>query len=808
MLQSIPEEQKDDAIKLLQLLTYSDEPLDLEEAVDAIAVNFTAEPFFDPKYRTPIPSDIIISCSSLVTIECVHRTSHNDYRQILQLAHFSVQQYLKSDKVYSGWKHCMSETYAKASNAKLCLAYCFELHRFDFGDNGLNHNDEYLKQRPFTYTAATQWTRYAVQVEEQDHQLFALIKDFLLSDKREEARLNWLRLIDSEDHWFPNREWSRASPEKLVPLTIASACGLYYSVRSLLLCGTDPNEPCPIWGSALYAASYEGHEDIVRLLLYHGARPNMRSGQGELSSAISYPNSAKRFEIVRALLQHDADVNVCDEFVGLPLVLAAACEDERIVGMLLERGAHVDAIDNKQDTALRRAAFHGYDKIVRKLLEHKADVNSSGRPMGTALISACYWGHEKVVRTLLNNGASVRQQFDYESDDWPYKTALDVVCHRGHGTILRLLFKHYAENSLHLGQDTLNRCFVSACSGGHDKIVKFLLEQKADVNVHDSKYGSPLLTASESGHEKVVRLLLDHGADIHQAWQSANSHAFTGARALYLACNKEHEGTIRLLLDHGADVNARGGDLDTVLMLACSRGYERIVELLLDHGADVNAQGGDLDTVLMLACSRGYERIVELLLARGANVNQAGEAYGTALILACLQCRETIVEMLLAHGADPNQAEVFEDSSVSRTPLIRTIAALSPFSDRPSENEAAWLQILKILIAAGADLNKADDRGRTPLHYAAVSRSSTLTKTLIEAGALLDEVDGRGQTPLLAATKIKAKGHMEVLLDAGAKTDVQDCDGRTALYHAANHGWLEIFIMLVEAGSEDWGSEE
>lgn len=772
MLQSIPNEQKDDAVRLLQLLAYSNEPLGLEEAVDAIAINLTVEPFFDPKYRTPIPSEIILSRSSLVVIERVDQISHNNYREVLQLAHFSVQQYLRSDKVDEGWKHCLSETHAKTSNAKLCLAYCFDLDRYGIEDDGLDYDDEYLNQRPFTNTAARQWTHYAMQVEAQDDQLLTLTREFLLSDKRERARLNWLRLRDTEDHFVPNRnwytEWFRQSPEKLVPLTIASACGLYHFVKSLLLCDTDPNELCPVWGSALYAASYGGHEDIVRLLLDHGARPNMRAGQGELSIAISSPNSTKRSEIVHALLPYVADVNVCDEVVGLPLVQAAARGDERIIDTLLERGAHVDAVDNQQKNALRVAAGYGDDKIVRKLLEHKANVNSSGNPIGSALSSACYWGHEEVVRTLCNNGANVCQQFD----QYRFSNALEATCFLGHEAIFRFLIELFVENSLHLGEGLFDKCLIFACQGGHVEIVRLLLEHKVDVNAPELRLGSPLLTASEFGHEEVVRLLLHHGADVQQAWQSVNRHS--GVRALHLACNK---------------------------------GYEGIINLLLHRGADINAQGGDLGTALMFACYRGYERLVELLLLRGADINQVGQAYGTALILACVKRQESVVKILLAHGADLNQAEVssrsFYNASVSRTPLLHIIAAATPFGHEYelSGNEAAWLRILKILIAAGADLNKADDQGRTPLHYAAVSRSSELTKILVEAGALLDGIDEDGQTSLIAAAEIKATGRVEILLNAGAKTGIQDCDGRTALHHAASNGWLEICTMLVEAGS-------
>lgn len=87
---------------------------------------------------------------------------------------------------------------------------------------------------------------------------------------------------------------------------------------------------------------------------------------------------------------------------------------------------------------------------------------------------------------------------------------------------------------------------------------------------------------------------------------------------------------------------------------------------------------------------------------------------------------------------------------------------------RPSVTEPRDLKLCgcgswKKLVATRANVNKPDDQGQTPLHHAAVSRSSELTRILVEAGTLLDEVDEDGQTPPIAATEIKAEGRAEIL---------------------------------------------
>jgi hypothetical protein len=80
---------------------------------------------FSPKYRMPDPREISVYCSSLMVIVSVTGNSHNedDKRIELQLAHFSVKEYLTSNRLDSDVAQKFWETSARASIAKVCLTY-------------------------------------------------------------------------------------------------------------------------------------------------------------------------------------------------------------------------------------------------------------------------------------------------------------------------------------------------------------------------------------------------------------------------------------------------------------------------------------------------------------------------------------------------------------------------------------------------------------------------------------------------------------------------------------------------------------
>jgi hypothetical protein len=243
------EDNSKDAFKILQWLAYSTRPLRIEEMVEVIAVDIKGDPRFDPENRLPDPRDILTICSSLVT------TATSE----LRLAHFSVKEYLVSDRVRTGYSiaKCAHEYIAQT-----CLTYL--LH---FKGPCLLTSDN-IDEFPLARYAAEYWTQHARMAGKDADRTYLLSME-LFQSKRD-AYINWIRLFEPDRPWMePNM--TRRLESVPSPLYYASLEGLIESARQLVEKGADVNAQGGKYGNALQAASGERHEAVVALLLENGA---------------------------------------------------------------------------------------------------------------------------------------------------------------------------------------------------------------------------------------------------------------------------------------------------------------------------------------------------------------------------------------------------------------------------------------------------------------------------------------------------------------------------------------------------------
>jgi ankyrin repeat protein len=423
ILRGIPEEHKQNAIRILQFLTYSERPLRIEEAVDAIVVDAEGDQHFNPKYRMPDPREISCYCSSLVVVVSAkeHSYDKDDKPMELQLAHFSVKEYLTSDRLDNDIAQNFQEVVAKALIAIVCLAYLLHL------DLALPIK-EIRKRFPLAQYCARYWIIYAAVAESKDETLQGFTKEFFCCHRS--SYRNCYSLHRPDRPW--DNEPAKGGNEPASALYYASFGGLVNAVKYLLSQGADVNAQGGVYGNALQAASAEGHDQVVQRLLNGGADVNAQGG--EYGNALQAASAEGHDQIVQRLLEGGADVNAQGGVYGNALQAASAEGHDQVVQRLLEGGADVNAQGGVYGNALQAASAEGHDRIVQRLLEKGADVNAQGGEYGNALQAASVEGHDQIVQRLLEKGADVNAQGGRR-----YGNALQAALAKGHDQIVQRL---------------------------------------------------------------------------------------------------------------------------------------------------------------------------------------------------------------------------------------------------------------------------------------------------------------------------------------------------------------------------------
>jgi ankyrin repeat protein len=244
---------------------------------------------------------------------------------------------------------------------------------------------------------------------------------------------------------------------------------------------------------------------------------------------------------------------------------------------------------------------------------------------------------------------------------------------------------------------------------------------------------------------------------------------------------------LKALLDGGLDANSRSDDGTTLLMMAAQDSSK--VRLLIDRGADVNARSKTGFTALMIAANyKGAADSVRQLLNKGAEVNP-GEPkvmFNASAVSFAAQSGDTeILDLLVAKGGNIRQK----------------MTILGQANVRPIDIAVALRDVamIRYLARKGVNLNEEDpDVPVSLLSGAAMENDLPTAKALIELGAEVNKADSMGMTPLLHAASVDFgdTAMIELLLKAGANPQVRSKTQQTAQQLATRYGHRDIARLL------------
>jgi uncharacterized protein len=233
---------------------------------------------------------------------------------------------------------------------------------------------------------------------------------------------------------------------------------------------------------------------------------------------------------------------------------------------------------------------------------------------------------------------------------------------------------------------------------------------------------------------QLVEAMLKHGANI-------NAREKDGLTPLQWATMYNRRNTVWVLLEHGADVNVKDRNEWTALMTAAALDTSPdVVLLLLDHGADVNARDDKSNTPLLEAAQFHVDPyMVRLLLTHGANVNARNDYALTPLMYAVRYNRPDAVRLLLDYGAVINAQDEIGRTALHWAVLRSSYQSLVRFAAPTTQDRRYQVSmnkdIIRQLLAHGADPSLADHHGNTSLTLARNRKRPDLIVLLKQAGA-------------------------------------------------------------------------
>lgn len=187
---------------------------------------------------------------------------------------------------------------------------------------------------------------------------------------------------------------------------------------------------------------------------------------------------------------------------------------------------------------------------------------------------------------------------------------------------------------------------------------------------------------------------------------------------------------------------------------------------------------------LISAIRQGRVDVVKHLLNTGETITKNGQGAVIPLLCAVEKGNSEILGRLLAAGFDVNA----RTADAHETPLLKAAAL-------------GRLEMAKVLVDHGADVNAADRYGNTALMSAAW-HGAEMTTLLLDHGA---EVNSGGKSGWIALVNAAKKNHLDVvrlLLSRGADATAKTEDGRTVLMMAAAKGNRAMVELLLESGAD------
>lgn len=527
--------------------------------------------------------------------------------------------------------------------------------------------------------------------------------------------------------------------------------------------------------SLLLEASMNGYLDQARQLIEEqGANPNTRR-EGDNWTPLMLAAMNGNTEIVRFLLENQANPNLGNDDEGTPLCVAASSfmapqeGETAIVDLLLEAEASLYGRNGSGMIPLMYAAREGKTVTVKRLLEAGTDPNYEDVRQWSALWLAVNNDQTETAKILLEAGAD--PDVMGEMSNW---TPLNLAAQNNNTELCRMLLEAGAEpNGRPSGDDYFTVPLWFASMNDNVELVRMLLDKGALPNYSDGGYwfeGEPARTpldwAKEKKNPEIEKLLRNAGAvdDLEAVY-----------KGMLKSVRNDDVKEFKKLMAKGIDPRIPIYETEegtTLLNEATERGNVEMVQAILSFRLPQSPY--NIYTAYSTALGKDYNEFAEAIIQAAPEMMalQAVENWQTDLLAHILEVAPDVVHY---HGWD------------EQTPLHMAV-------------QIGDAELTRMLLEAGADVNSIDRWGESPLFGAVRIGLADIADFLLEWGADIEHRSSNSMTPLHAAALSEQTGMIEWLLEHGADLYATDYQGWNALHFAAWGGPPETLRLLIRLG--------
>jgi ankyrin repeat protein len=401
---------------------------------------------------------------------------------------------------------------------------------------------------------------------------------------------------------------------------------------------------------------------------------------------------------------------------------------------ITKKAHHNEAKSNLTSSHHRQAPIRQNDDKQNKY-SYFESITLDGGYKYTPLMRACNLADVEKAKTLISEGAKV-----------------NVATENG----MTALMLAAMENGIKLNE-------AHTSSEAYYQTVALLIQHGADTKAADAQNNTVLTYAAWGGNVQIAKMLVAKGAVV-------TTTSKFGTTMLHAAATSGSVDMIQFFIDKGADINALNSEgcspiWATTLWISPLEAFNA----LLNKGADIKVRDKNGETLLMQVCGSvgnttsarlTQESKAKLLIAKGIDIDAQSDSSLSSL---------KIDNQLEGYGIDQSMV------TSGKTALM--------FAVREDD-----LDMIKLLVTAGANVNLSDNKGQTAIIHACRSGNSENVTLLLDSKADPNSVDDVGETALMLATQADNLNLVKALLAKGADTKFRNDNEKTAADYVVPNG--------------------